>query len=131
MEYYLCLIPGTSLVSEIGPQRQQRFCYIPFHLMDPPSTSATAPNCNSVTHLLLQMEDLVEQVLELQVERVHLALAAGRRLPARPRPQLVQPVQLLQGQRGERRLDPQLNQVGRRLRTLLDLGERVWLNLKL
>ena len=67
------------------------------------------------------MEDLVEQVLELQVKRVHLALAAGRRLPARPRPQLVQPVQLLQGQRGERRLDPQLRQISRRLRTLLDL----------
>ena len=67
------------------------------------------------------MEHLVEEVLQLQVQRVHLALAAGRRLPARPRPQLVQPVQLLQGQRRQRRLDPQLSQVGRRLRTLLDL----------
>ena len=35
---------------------------------------------------------------------------------------LVQPVQLLQRQRRERRLDPQLRQVGRRLRALLDLG---------
>ena len=67
------------------------------------------------------MEDLVEEVLQLEVERVHLSLAGGRRLPARPRPQLVQPVQLLQGQRRQRRLDPQLSQVRRRLRALLDL----------
>ena len=43
------------------------------------------------------------------------------RLPARPRPQLVQPVQLLEGERRQRRLDPQLGQVRRRLRALLDL----------
>ena len=35
---------------------------------------------------------------------------------------LVQSVQFLERQRRERRLDPQLGQVGRRLRTLLDLG---------
>ena len=79
------------------------------------------PIITELTHLLLQVEDLVEQVLQLEVEGVHLALARRRRLPAAPRPQLVQPVQLLQGQRRQRRLDPQLGQVGGSLRTLLDL----------
>ena len=39
-------------------------------------------------HLLLQVEDLVEEVLELEVEGVPLPLARRSRLPRRPRPQL-------------------------------------------
>ena len=39
-------------------------------------------------HLLLQVEDLVEEVLELEVEGVHLPLARRSRLARRPRPQL-------------------------------------------
>ena len=43
---------------------------------------------NTTRHLLLQVEDLVEEVLELEVEGVHLPLARRSRLARSPRPQL-------------------------------------------
>ena len=62
--------------------------------------------------LLLQVGELVLEVLQLEVETVHLLLGLGRRVPGGLHAELVQPVQLLQAQELEGRLNAQVGNLG-------------------